>query len=71
MLTRTPSLVDDLLCEIYSRFGTGYGSHRPLDSSQRASASGSQVRILVLRISKSKNSEHFGNGIFFPEWFVA
>ena len=63
MLTRTPSLVDDLLCEIYSRFGTGYGSHRPLDSSQRASASGSQVRILV-RISKSKNSEHFGNGIF-------
>ena len=67
MLTRTPSLVDDLLCEIYSRFGTGYGSHRPLDSSQRASASGSQVRILV-RISNSKNREHFGNGIFF--WSV-
>ena len=59
MLTRTPSLVDDLLCEIYSRFGNGYGSHRPLDSSQRASASGSQVRI-----SKSKNSKHIENGIF-------
>ena len=64
MLTRTPSLVDDLLCEIYSRFGTGYGSHRPLDSSQRASASGSQVRILVrISNSKKKSKEHLGNGI--------
>ena len=42
-LIRTPSLVDELLSEIYARFGNGLTS-RSFDSSQRASASGSQVR---------------------------
>ena len=46
LLNRTPSStsnaqLDELLSEIYSRFGNGF---RPfVDSSQRASASGSQV----------------------------
>ncbi len=44
-LFRTPSLVDELLSEIYARFGDGLSS-RNLDSSRRASASGSQVYYL-------------------------
>ena len=44
MLTRTPSLVDELLSEIYARFGNGL-ANRSFDSSQRASASGSQVNL--------------------------
>ena len=47
LLNRTPSLVekrvDELLSQIYSRFGNGY-DRSMLDSSQRASASGSQVQ---------------------------
>ena len=42
ILARQPSLVDELLSEIYARFGNGLTS-RTFDSSQRASASGSQV----------------------------
>ena len=48
VLLKTPSLVDELLSEIYARFGDGLGHYSTrmiLDSSQRASASGSQVSI--------------------------
>ena len=46
ILVKTPSLVDELLSEIYSRFGDGLANSArfQLDSSQRASASGSQVK---------------------------
>jgi hypothetical protein len=40
---KTPSLVDELLSEIYARFGDGLSSQNA-DSSRRASASGSQVK---------------------------
>ena len=43
VLLKTPSLVDELLSEIYARFGDGFSTRMTLDSSQRASASGSQV----------------------------
>ena len=44
MTVRKPSFVDELLSEIYDRFGNGLNSKAGIDSSQRASASGSQVR---------------------------
>ena len=37
-------MVDELLSEIYARFGDGLSPKGGLDSSHRASASGSQVR---------------------------
>ena len=51
LLVKTPSLVDELLSEIYSRFGDGLASTSRItfDSSQRASASGSQVRKQNIR----------------------
>ena len=54
ILARQPSLVDELLSEIYARFGNGLTS-RSFDSSQRASASGSQVKRAIFRFLK----EHF------------
>lgn len=50
-LIKTPSLVDELLSEIYARFGNGLSHHRDMDSSRRASASGSQVKLNISNLA--------------------
>ena len=58
ILARQPSLVDELLSEIYARFGNGLTS-RSFDSSQRASASGSQVKRAIFRFLKGTSKCSF------------